>query len=128
MFGRNFDLVEAVLLLEADIHALGARRRQVLTDVVGPDRKLAVTSVHQYRELDARRAPIVEERLDRSPRGAARVKDVVDQHDGCLLEREIDARRVHDRLAARSAGRDVVAVEADVDLAERNLPLEELLD
>ena len=50
---------------DADVDALGARGRQVLADVVGADRQLAVAAVGQHGELHARGAPVVEQRLDR---------------------------------------------------------------
>ena len=57
------------------------RRRQVLADVVGPDRQLAVAAVDEDRELHARRPAVVEERVDRRADRAARVEDVVDEDD-----------------------------------------------
>ena len=65
-------LVDAVDLLEADVDALVARGRQVLADVVGADRQLAVAAVDEHRELDALGAPVVEQRVDRGPDRAAR--------------------------------------------------------
>src|SRR5947209_9837978 len=56
------DLVDLVELEHADVDALGRRGRQVLADVVGADRKLAVAAVGQDRELDPARAAVVEER------------------------------------------------------------------
>jgi hypothetical protein len=41
------------------------RGGQVLADVVGPDRQLAVAAVDEDGELHARRPPEVEERVDR---------------------------------------------------------------
>ena len=93
------DLVDAVDLLDAHVHALGARGGQVLADVVGPDRELAVAAVGQHGELHALRAPVVEQRLDRGAHGAAGVEHVVDQHDGHAVERELDVR-----VSARPAG------------------------
>ena len=56
------DLVDAVDLLDADVDALAARGREVLADVVGADRQLAVAAVGEHRELHPLRAPVVEER------------------------------------------------------------------
>src|SRR5262249_3676013 len=74
-------------------------------------------------ELDARGPPVVEERLDRSADRAAGVEDVVDEDDRPSLEREVELRRPHDRLRGErrlaAADGDVVAVEGDVDGAER---------
>ena len=121
-------LVDAVDLLDADVHALVARGRQVLADVVGPDRQLAVAAVGQHRQLHPLRAPVVEERVDRGAHGASRVEDVVDQDHRHAVDREVDLRGVDDRLARGVAHADVVAVEADVELAERDLLPDELRD
>src|SRR5205823_62388 len=117
------DSVDLVDLDELHLDALVARGRQVLADVVGTDRQLAVAAVDEHRELDAVGPPVVEERLDRGANRAAGVEDVVDEDDGLALEREVEGRRADDRL--RMAGRvaapdlDIVAIERDVDGAER---------
>ena len=58
--------------------------RQVLADVVGADRQLAVAAVAEDGELDPPRAAVVEERVDRGPHRAAGEEDVVDEDDGAL--------------------------------------------
>ena len=119
------DAVDLVDLEELHLDALAACGRQVLADVVGPDRQLAVAAVGEDRELDARRAAVLEQRVDRGADRAARVEDVVDEDHGPALELEVELRVVHDRLrAARRAALadvDVVAVEGDVELAELEL-------
>ena len=105
------DAVDLVDLDELDLDALAARGGQVLADVVGPDRQLAVAAVGDDGELDARRAAVVEERLDRGADRAAGVEDVVDEDAGAALEREVELRvaderlRVQRRLARRARGR-----------------------
>ena len=84
---RDRDLVDAVELGDAHVHVLGARGRQVLADVVGADRQLAVAAVGEHRELHARGPPVVEERLDRGADRAAGVEHVVDDHDRALPSR-----------------------------------------
>src|SRR5919202_5155439 len=59
-------LVDLVHLEELHLDALLPRGREVLADVVGPDRQLAVAAVDEHGELDAGGAAIVEERADRS--------------------------------------------------------------
>src|SRR5919206_1533162 len=90
------DLVDLVHLDELHLDALVARGRQVLADVVGADRELAVPAVDEHRELDAGRPAVVEERLDRGPNRPARVEDVVDEHDRLPFEREVERRRPDD--------------------------------
>ena len=96
---------------------------QVLADVVGADRQLAVAAVDEHGELDARGPAVVEERLDRGADRAAGVEDVVDEDARPALEREVELRRADERLRVErslaAADVDVVAVEGDVERAER---------
>ena len=108
------------------MHVLGARGRQVLADVVRPDRQLAVAAVGEHRQLHARGATVVEQRLDRGADGASGEEDVVDDHDRFAREVEVDVRGVHHR-GLGPAG-DIVAVEADVEIPERNLRVEQLFE
>ena len=80
--GIEQDAVDLVDLDELHLDALAARRGQVLADVVGADRQLAVAAVGDDGELDARRPAVVEERLDRGADRAAGVEDVVDEDAG----------------------------------------------
>ena len=93
---------------------------QVLAHVVGPDGQLAVAAVGQHRQLHPRRAAVVEQRVDGRAHRAAGVEHVVDQHHRGVVEREVDVRGVDDRLVVRAADADVVAVEGDVHVAERD--------
>ena len=81
-----------------------------------------MAAVGEHGELHARRAPELEEGVDRGADRAAGVEDVVDEDDGAALEVEVELGVADDRLCAarRLAGAhvDVVAVEGDVELAE----------
>ena len=123
---RHF--VDPVDLLEADVDPLLARGRQVLADVVGAEGQLAVAAVAEDGELDPARAAVVEERLDRGADGAAGEEDVVDEDDGALGEVEVDVGGVDDRLRGGRLGADVVAVEGDVEVADRQLGPGQLAD
>ena len=57
-------------------------RRQVLADVVGPDRQLAMAAVDDDGELHGVRPAVVVERVERGAHRAAGEEHVVDQHDG----------------------------------------------
>ena len=92
------DGVDLVHLDELHLDALAARGGQVLADVVGPDRQLAVAAVDEDGELDARGPAVVEERLDRGADRAAGVEDVVDEDDRAAVEREVELRRADERL------------------------------
>ena len=126
------DLVDLVDLDELHLDALVARGRQVLADVVGPDRQLAVAAVGEHGELDARRAAVLEQRVDRGADRAAGVEDVVDEDHGAPLELEVELRVADDGLRAprrlAAADVDVVAVEGDVELAEVELEVGALRD
>src|SRR5215212_147089 len=115
--GNEQDLVDLVHLDELHLDALVPCGRQVPADVVGTNRKLAMTAVGEAGELDARRPAVVEESVDRGPDRAARVEDIVDEDDGSPLEPKVEPRRAHDRLGVprRLAGAnlDVVSIERD---------------
>ena len=132
LLGDEQDAVDLVDLDQLDLDALAPRGRQVLADVVGADRQLAVAAVGDDGELDAVGAAVVEERLDRGADRAAGVEDVVDEDAGAALEREVELRRADERLRVErrlaAAHLDVVAVEGDVDGAEVDLDAAELLD
>ena len=104
-----------------DVHALAGRGGQVLAHEVGTDRQLAVAAVGQHREADRGRAPVGKQRLDRGADGAAGVEDVVDQDHGAVAEVEVDVGGVDDGLRGGGLGADVVAVEGDVEVADRQL-------
>jgi hypothetical protein len=119
------DAVDLVDLDELHLDALVAGGGQVLADVVGTDRKLAVAAVGKDGELHPLRTAVAEERLDRGPDRAAGVEDVVDEHTRHALEREIERGRADERLRVprrlSGANVDVVTVEGDVELAEGDL-------
>src|SRR6186713_1566717 len=116
------NLIDLVDFDELDLDALLAGGRQVLADVVGADRKLAVATVGEASELHSSGTSVVEERLDRGADRAPRVEDVVDEDAGHSLERKVELRVAHDGLRVdrrlSPAHLDVVAVEGDVDRAE----------
>ena len=85
-----------------------------------------MAAVDEDGELDARRAAALEERLDRGADRAARIEDVVDEDARLSAQVEVELGRVDDGLAAAGAG--VVAMEGDVDRAERDLLPAPLLD
>src|SRR5207248_3116393 len=123
------DLVD---LDQLHLDALVAMGREVLADVVGADRQLAVAAVGEDGELDPRGTAVVEQRLDGGADGAARVEDVVDEHAGHSVEPEVELRVAHDRLRVlrrlAAADVDVVPVEGDVELAEHDLAAGEVGD
>src|SRR5512132_703523 len=132
LLGHEQDAVDFVHLDELDLDALIAGGWQVLADVIRADGKLAVAAVGEDGQLHALGAAVAEQRVDSRADRAARVEDVVDEHHGHALEREVERARAHERL--RVPGRlaaahvDVVAVEGDVELAEGDLRAAQLLD
>ena len=56
------------------------------------------------------------------------VEDVVDEDHGPAVELEVEMGAVDDRLGARLAGDEIVAVEGDVEVAERDGRAAELAD
>jgi len=125
--------VDLVDLDELHLDALLACGGQVLADVVGTDRELAMAAVDQAGKLDARRAPVVEERVDGRADRAPRVEDVVDQDARLARDRELQLAVAQDRLRMQrslSPAPDdhVVPVEGDVEGAERELDVRSLRD
>src|SRR5437899_2258241 len=114
----DHDLVHAVRLGEPDLNLLAARGGDVLADVVGADRKLAMTPVDEDRELDRLRPPEVDERVHGGADCPAGEEHVVDEEDALALDGERDVRPVHHRIL--KAPVEVVAVERDVDDSERD--------
>ena len=85
-----------------------------------------MAAVGEHRQLHALRAPVGEQRLDRGAHRAPGEQHVVDDHHRQPGDVEVDVRGVqHRRVRARG---DVVAVEADVEVAERHLGAEQLLE
>jgi len=66
---------------ELHLDAFTAGGGQVLADVVGPDRQLAVAAVGEHGELHAVWPAVVEQRLDRRAHRAPGVEDVIDDDD-----------------------------------------------
>jgi hypothetical protein len=91
-----------------------------------------VAAVREHGQLHARRPSVVEERLYRGADRAAGVEDIVDEDARHPLERKLEGRRAHDRLRVprrlAPAHLHVVAVEGDVELAERKLDARALGD
>src|SRR5690242_9782192 len=89
-------------------------------------------AIDEYGELNALRPAVVEERLDCRANRAAGVQDVIDKHDRAAVEREVELRRPNHRLCGERSlaapDADVVAVEGDVDGAERGSGPGALLD
>jgi hypothetical protein len=108
-----------------DLHALFARRRDVLAHVVGADRQLSVSAVDQDRELDRARPPVVHDRVHRGADGAPGEQHVVDEHD--VLPSTSKGMSVR-CTSGREPGGDVVAVEGDVERADGHLRALDALD
>ena len=118
--------VEAVDLGDPDVHALVARRGEVLADVVGADRQLAVAAVDEDREPHGAGPAELGERVEGGADRATGVEHVVDEDDDLVVDATGgDARAV--RRAHRVAAQ-VVAVERDVELADGDRRPLDLLD
>jgi len=80
-----------------------------------------MAAIAENRELHARRAPVVEEGVDSGANGPAGEQDVVDEDDRSPGEVKVEVRGVHLWLRVGTTTADVVAVEGDVDVADRDL-------
>src|SRR5260370_4026778 len=112
--GHDPRLVDAVLLGDETLDPLCVRRGYVLTDVVGTDGQLAMSSVDQHRQLDRPRPSEVHERIHRRACGPAVVDDIVDEHDHLA----VDVGHVGLAAVSRDAQMPIVAVLADVEGAD----------
>ena len=83
-------------------------------------------AVDQDGEADAAGPPQVHQRVHRRPDRPAGVEDVVDQHDRATRDVEGDPRLVD--LGSLRGEADVVAIEGDVQDADRDLDALDLGD
>src|SRR2546430_8034080 len=114
--GNDHRLVDAVLLGDEDLDALGVRSGHVLADVVRSYRQLAMAAVDEHRQLDRPRAPEVHESVHGGACGASVVDDIVHQHDHLA----VDVGHIRLPAVRRHAQVTVVAVLADVQRADGN--------
>src|SRR4029079_11917271 len=117
LVGLDDDFVMTVHLLKPDLNAFAARRRHVLTHVVGLDRQLAVSPVDEHDELDGTRTPEVDQRVERGADRPPCIEHVIHQHDHAVVDVEQDVGAAHERLRADGLPHQIVAVERDVERA-----------
>lgn len=84
-----------------------------------------MTAVNENCQLDAARTAQIHDGVQSGANGTARIKDVVHQHDALTVDAKGNVGGV-DR--GSEIGRIVIAVEADVEAAERNFDALDLLD
>jgi hypothetical protein len=99
-----------------DPHVVARRRRHVLADEVGADRELTMATVHEDREADRARTPIIHEGVHRRAHGATGEEHVVDEHHDSVVDGERDLGLTHNRRIADT--REVVAIQSDIDGAQ----------
>ena len=71
--------VATVVFAQQHVHALAARGRDVLADIVGAQRQFAVAAVDQHRQLHHPRPAHVAQRVQRGAHRAPGVQHVVDE-------------------------------------------------
>ena len=79
------DAVAAVDFLQQHPHRLPLAGREVLTDVISADRKLAMAAINQDRELDRPWPAEVGEGIEGRPDGPSRIENVVDEDDDLVV-------------------------------------------
>src|ERR1700734_4562233 len=77
-----------------------------------------MAAIDQHAEPDAFRTPQVEKAVHGSANRASGVEHVIDNHQILVVNREIDFIGMKYRL--RAYGREVVAIERDIESADRN--------
>ena len=95
-------------------------------DIARFDGQLAMAAIDQHQQLHARRPSLVEQRVERGADGAAGVEHVVHQDDVFAGDRERDFGGVDHRLFGN--GGKIVAVQIDVENADRNHAILQVLD
>ena len=113
--------LDAVVLVdgdEVDAHVLVPLGGQVLADVVGPDRQLPVPPVDQHGQLHRPGAAEVDDGVHGRPDRPPGEEDVVAEDDDAVLH---VARQLGRPEGRHPPGGDVVAVEGDVERADRHL-------
>ena len=101
------------------------RRGNVLADKVRRDGEFAVTAVNENCQLNAARTAQVHDGVQSGTDGSTRIQDVVHQHDALAVDAEGNVGGV-DR--GSEIGRVVIAIEANIQAAERNVDTLDLLD
>ena len=119
-------LLDAVDLLELHLDDLRVRGLHHAPDEAGLDGQLAMAAVDQRQQLHPRRAPVIEQRVESRADGAAGVEHIVHQDDVLALHRKGDLGGAHHRLDIH--GREIVAVQIDIEDAHRNPAFFERLD
>ena len=112
---QNF--LHAVDFLELHFDDLVVGGLHHAADEARLDGQLAVAAVDQRQQLHARRAAVVEQRVERRAHGAARVQHVVHQDDVLALHGERNLGGAHDGLDVHRG--QIVAVQVDVEDADR---------
>ena len=84
--------------------------------MVGADRQFPVAAVNQDGEADDPRTAEVDQGVQGGADGAARVEDVVDEHNNLVVDP--GARQLGGVRRARGLVREVVAEHRDVELAD----------
>jgi hypothetical protein len=74
------------VVLTAHLHPLLALGGDVLSDIVGPNRKLAVAPIDQADELDRLGSSKVHQRVHRGADGAPGIDHVVDKNDDPIVD------------------------------------------
>lgn len=101
------------------------RRGNVLADKVRRDGELTVAAVNEDCQLNTARTAQIHDGVQSGANGTARIQDVVHQHDALAVNAKGNVGGV-DR--GSEIGSVVIAVEADVEAAERNVDALDLLD
>jgi hypothetical protein len=101
-----------------DADVVGGLCWHVLSHEVGAYGELAVTAIDEHRETDRAGPTVINERVHRGADGASGEQHVIHENDDLVVDREVQRRLADDRRIADA--REIVAVERDVERAERN--------
>src|SRR5258708_39699641 len=85
----SFGFRIAAARAEAHLDALGARGRDILADIVWPNRDRAMPAIDQHRQLDRGWTSALPNSRHRALHGPSAVYYVVNQNDGAVFDDEI---------------------------------------
>jgi dihydroorotate dehydrogenase len=109
---HGFDVVK---FFQHHLYYLGLLRRNNLSHKIRLDRQFPMlpTAVNQDRKLNLTRATEIHQLVECSADRAARVEDVIDKNNYLVFDVIVELGSIDDRV--RTYGREVVAIEGDID-------------
>ena len=114
-------------LLEPNADLFVRRSRQIFSDVIGPNRQLAMSTIDQHRELNPGWATERADRVHRRAHGPTGKENVINNDDRLAL-RAVAVVSMRWTIGSSRACPDIVAMHRDIDNAGLDLTFCRLID